>query len=181
MEIINEPMSGLKVLKLDRFEDERGYFIETYNRREFLKVGIDAEFQQDNCVWSQKDVIRGLHCQLVPHEQGKLISCVQGAILDVAVDFRPESSTFLDHFSIDLTQDNNLIFWIPKGFAHGYSVQSRMAVVNYKCDSLWNPKHESGVRWDDPVLNIDWKIENPIVSAKDQELREIDPIDAGVV
>ena len=181
MELIAEPMEGLKILKLRRFDDDRGYFMESYNRRDFLNCGIDVNFVQDNCVMSHKNVVRGLHCQIQPYEQGKLVSCVRGSGLDVAVDLREESPTFLQHHSVELTDSNDTIFWIPKGFAHGYAVRSGIAVVNYKCDEFWMPDSEWGILWNDSALGIEWDVENPIVSDKDLSFAELDPVGMGWV
>jgi len=170
MEIVDEPTEGLKIIHLDRFNDVRGSFTEGWNKEEFARKGLDIDFYQDNYVHSRSDVIRGLHYQTTPHEQGKLITCLQGTILDVAVDLRPRSNTFGKHFTLTLSEYNNFAFWIPAGFAHGYGVLSDKSIVSYKCDALWNPKHEAGYHWDSPELGIDWGIKEPIISYKDMAL-----------
>jgi len=181
MELVDEPLKGLKVVRVDRFTDDRGYFMESYNMRDFLNCGIGVNFVQDNCVMSHKDVVRGLHCQIPPYEQGKLVSCVRGSILDVAVDVREDSPTFLDHYSVELTDSNGVMLWIPRGFAHGYAVKSGISVVNYKCDEFWSSESEGGILWNDPVLDIDWGVETPIVSDKDASFEELDPVGMGWV
>jgi dTDP-4-dehydrorhamnose 3,5-epimerase len=151
------------------YADTRGFFMETYHRTKFKELGIDGVFSQDNFVFSKKGVLRGLHYQHTA-PQGKLLRCVKGEILDVAVDIRPDSPTFGEHVSVVLSESNMNQLWIPKGFAHGYAVLSKEAYVLYKCDQVWVPEYDSGIRWDDPDLNIDWRIENPLISEKDSKL-----------
>jgi dTDP-4-dehydrorhamnose 3,5-epimerase len=160
---------GLLVFEPKVFEDSRGYFFEAYNEEVFRKEGIDLRFVQDNQSKSSYGVIRGLHYQLPPHEQFKLVRVLQGSILDVAVDIRKGSPTFGKHFSMELSAENKIQLLIPPGFAHGFSVLSDTAVVFYKCDALYNQESEAGIRYNDPSLNIDWKIPagKEIVSEKD--------------
>lgn len=168
MEVTPLPIEGLAIFTPTVHEDERGFFSESFNILRYPET-----FLQDNLVYSHKNVIRGLHFQEDPHAQGKLIMCLQGKILDVAVDIRPDSPTYGQHHTVILSSENNKQFWIPGGFAHGYSVLSEGATVLYKCDELWKPSHEGGIRWDDPTLNIDWILRcPPIISSKDQELPE---------
>lgn len=151
------------------FEDSRGYFFEAYNLETFQKEGVELKFVQDNQSKSSYGVIRGLHYQLNPYAQTKLVRALQGTILDVAVDIRRGSPTFGKYFSIELSADNKKQLLIPAGFAHGFSVLSETAVVFYKCDTLYNKESEAGIIYNDNSLNIDWKITagKEIVSEKD--------------
>ena len=148
------------------FSDERGFFIEKYKQSDFDELGIPL-FTQDNYSYSKQGVIRGLHYQLPPFEQGKLVSVIKGKVWDVAVDVRKNSKHFGQWVGVELSEENNLSFYIPSGFAHGFSVLSPEANFLYKCTAEYSPEHESGVRFDDPHLNIDWKVEKPVVSQKD--------------
>jgi dTDP-4-dehydrorhamnose 3,5-epimerase len=163
---------GLLIFEPAIFEDSRGYFFESYNEKTFLKENIDLRFVQDNQSSSSYGVIRGLHYQLNPHAQTKLVRVLSGTILDVAVDIRENSPTFSKAFSIELSADNKKQLLIPPGFAHGFSVLSERAEVLYKCDSFYDKQSETGIRYNDPLLNINWKIpaEKIIVSEKDQHL-----------
>ena len=165
-------IEGLLVLEPRVFKDPRGYFFESYNKEELIKQGIDYSFVQDNQSRSSKGVIRGLHYQKDPHAQAKLIRVMEGAIFDVALDIRPGSPTYGKWFGIELSAENFLQLMIPAGFAHGISVLSNRASVFYKCDQYYHPESESGIRFDDPDLGIDWKIDtdNAIVSEKDRLL-----------
>lgn len=169
MEIIKTPVEGLVVVKPKIFADARGFFCETYNENKYREAGIEAHFCQDNQSKSSYGVIRGLHYQLLPHSQSKLVSVVEGAVWDVAVDLRKDSPTFGQWYGVELTAENHLQFFIPKGFAHGFSVLSETAVFTYKCDDFYNPSLERGLSYNDPVLNIDWKIpaDKAIISDKD--------------
>lgn len=169
MEIITTPIEGLLIVKPRVFEDSRGFFYESYNLRRFEELGISNSFCQDNLSRSSYGVVRGLHYQLMPHSQAKLVSAVVGAVWDVAVDLRSESPTFGQWYGVELSEENKLQFLIPKGFAHGFSVISPVAVFSYKCDDFYNPALERGIRYNDPALKIDWKIEpsQMIVSDKD--------------
>lgn len=162
-------IQGLLIFEPKVFEDSRGYFFEAYNENVFKKEGLDLKFVQDNQSKSSYGVIRGLHYQLNPHAQYKLVRVLEGIILDVAVDIRKGSPTFGKHFSLELTAENKKQLLIPAGFAHGFSVLSETAVVLYKCDALYNKESETGIRYNDPTLNIDWKIlaGKEIVSEKD--------------
>jgi dTDP-4-dehydrorhamnose 3,5-epimerase len=163
---------GLLIFEPAIFKDDRGYFFESYNEEIFRRQGIDIRFLQDNQSHSRYGVIRGLHCQLEPYAQAKLIRVLQGRILDIAVDIRKGSPTYGKNVSIELSAENKLQFLIPPGFLHGFSVLSETAEVAYKCDNFYNKESESGVRYNDPELNIDWQIPagKVIVSAKDLEL-----------
>jgi len=148
--------------------DERGFFVEKYKQSDFEEIGIPL-FKQDNYSSSKKGVIRGLHYQLPPHDQGKLVSVVKGSIWDVAVDIKKSSKSFGQWVGVELNEKNNLSFYIPPGFAHGFSVLSGLAHVLYKCTTEYSAPHERGLRFDDHNLNIDWKIDNPVLSPKDTE------------
>lgn len=163
---------GLFVFEPIVYNDSRGYFFESYNEKDFHDQKIDLRFIQDNQSSSAYGVIRGLHFQLAPHAQTKLIRVLEGAILDVAVDIRNDSPTYAKFFSIELSAENKKQLFIPPGFAHGFSVLSERADVFYKCDKFYNKESEAGIRYNDPALNIDWKIPNEkiIISPKDQKL-----------
>jgi dTDP-4-dehydrorhamnose 3,5-epimerase len=168
---------GLLVFDPVLHQDDRGYFFESYNEQVWARQGISIRFVQDNQSFSRYGVIRGLHYQLEPYPQAKLIRVLSGRILDVAVDLRQGSPTFGRHLAVELSSDNKKQFFIPAGFAHGFSVLSDSAEVSYKCDGFYHKESEGGIRYDDPALNIDWKVpaEKAIVSAKDVEL----PVFAG--
>lgn len=169
MEIIKTPIQDLLILKPRVFEDKRGFFCETYNEKTFQEAGINIHFCQDNQSKSSYGVVRGLHYQLAPHSQSKLVSVVQGKVWDVAVDLRKDSPTFGQWYGVELSLENHIQFLIPKGFAHGFSVLSETAVFSYKCDDYYNPAAERGILFNDPALNIDWKVpaNEAIVSEKD--------------
>ena len=169
MKLINEPMSGLKVLEPKVFGDHRGYFMEGYNLNTFKGFGITDSFVQDNQSMSAYGTVRGLHFQKGEFAQSKLVTVIQGKVLDVAVDLRPESPTFKQVFAIELSGENKLLMYIPRGFAHGFAVLSETALFSYKCDNFYSPANEAGIRFDDPNLGIDWKIpaDKIIVSPKD--------------
>jgi dTDP-4-dehydrorhamnose 3,5-epimerase len=169
MNIIETGFEGLLIIQPKVFTDSRGYFFESYKLETFLKAGIPFNPVQDNESRSMQGVIRGLHYQLEPFAQAKLIRVVMGKIYDVAVDLRKNSSTYGKWYGIDLDSDNKTQFFIPKGFAHGFSVLSETAVIQYKCDNLYNPEFERGISLNDPYLDINWKsgeIE-PVISEKD--------------
>ena len=169
MEIIKTPIEGLLVLEPRVFRDARGYFVETYNEQRYREAGIEAQFVQDNQSCSSYGVVRGLHFQKPPYEQAKLVCCTVGRVLDVAVDLRPDSPTYGKWFSVELSEENKRQFYIPRGFAHGFSVLSESAIFTYKCDNLYHPECEGGILLNDPDLAIDWRIpENQrIISDKD--------------
>jgi dTDP-4-dehydrorhamnose 3,5-epimerase len=165
-------ISGLLIFEPRVFEDSRGYFYESYNERVFQEAGIDLRFVQDNQSSSGYGVIRGLHYQLPPHAQAKLVRVLRGTILDVAVDIRKGSPTFGKAFTIELSGENRIQLFIPPGFAHGFSVLSEQAEVLYKCDAFYNKDSDAGIYFDDPELKINWKIprEKMIISDKDKVL-----------
>lgn len=170
MEFKETPLEGLWIVEPKVFGDARGFFMETYSEASFGKRGLCTNWAQDNHSLSSKGVIRGLHFQNGIHAQIKLVRIVRGAVLDVAVDIRPESKTFGQHFSIELSEDNRKALYIPQGFAHGFSVLSENAELCYKCSGLYAPQAEGGIVWNDPDLNIDWKVEALSISEKDKVL-----------
>jgi dTDP-4-dehydrorhamnose 3,5-epimerase len=172
METEETGIEGLLIIKPRIFQDERGYFFESYNDREMRNKGLHLTWVQDNQSKSGYGVIRGLHYQLEPHAQTKLVRVLRGEILDVAVDLRKESPTYGKWKSLVLSENNFLQLLIPKGFAHGFSVLSEEAIVFYKCDQFYHPASDKGIRFNDPALGIDWQLpeEKIIVSEKDKNL-----------
>ena len=169
MEIIKTNINGVYIIEPRIFEDSRGYFFESYNDLEFVdKVGF-VDFVQDNESKSSYGVMRGLHFQKPPYTQAKLVRCVRGAVLDVAVDLRKDSPTYGNHVAVELTEDNHRQLFIPKGFAHGFSVLSDIAIFQYKCDNFYHPECDGGINILDESLGIDWKIpmDKAILSEKD--------------
>lgn len=172
MNFIKTAIDGVVIIEPRVFSDARGYFFESYNQAEFNAAGINNVFCQDNESRSSYGVIRGLHCQTGEHAQAKLVRVLQGKVLDVAVDVREGSETFGKHISVLLSLENKRMFFIPRGFLHGFSVLSEEAVFAYKCDNLYHKEAEFGVRFDDETLNIDWQVpaDKAIVSDKDKLL-----------
>ena len=170
MEFKTTDIEGLVIIEPRVFSDERGYFYESYNKAAFKKKGLDLTFIQDNQSLSQKGVLRGLHFQAPPFEQGKLVRVIQGSVLDVAVDIRPHSPTYGKHQSIILSGENKTQFWIPPGFAHGFVVLSKEAVFAYKVDNYYSPECDRGIAFDDQNLGVDWKLksEDLQLSSKDK-------------
>ena len=173
MEIIKTPISDLIIIKPRVFADSRGFFYETYNEKSYLEAGIDLHFCQDNQSKSSYGVIRGLHYQLSPQSQSKLVTVIQGAVWDVAVDLRASSPTYGQWYGVELTEENHLQFLIPQGFAHGFSVLTETAIFSYKCDNFYSPTLERGIMYNDPALGIDWKIpvDKAVISDKDLKHR----------
>ena len=169
MEFKTTDIEGLVIIEPRVFSDERGYFYESYNKAAFNKKGLDLTFIQDNQSLSQKGVLRGLHFQAPPFEQGKLVRVIQGSVLDVAVDIRPHSPTYGKHQSIILSGENKTQFWIPPGFAHGFVTLEDNTIFCYKCTGPYSKESEGAILWNDSQLNINWGIDNPILSEKDQE------------
>lgn len=161
---------GLLVFEPKVLRDERGYFFESFNQRTFSDAGITTPFVQDNQSFSKKGTLRGLHYQLNPHAQAKLVRVIQGEVIDVVVDLRKGSPTFGRSYAIKLTDENQLQLYIPRGFAHGYSVLSETALFFYKCDGYYNKESERGIMYNDPALKIDWgfDVSHAIVSEKDK-------------
>ena len=179
MDVKTTPINGLLVIEPKVFRDARGYFVETYNEERYRAAGVDATFVQDNQSCSSYGVVRGLHFQRPPYTQAKLVSCAVGRVLDVAVDLRKGSPTFGQWYAVELDAESHRQFYIPRGFAHGFSVLSEVAVFTYKCDNLYHPEADGGLLLSDPDLAIDWQIpeDKRILSEKDQKhplLRDLD-------
>ena len=172
MNLIKTKLDGLVVLKPTVFKDNRGYFMESYNQKNINKLLGNVNFIQDNESESSRGVLRGLHFQKPPYTQAKLVRCLKGSVLDVALDLRKDSKTYGIFETISLTEENKKQLFIPKGFAHGFIVLSKSAILSYKVDNYYNPESESGIIWNDPDLNIDWNINKNeiIVSEKDKNL-----------
>ena len=169
VDIIQTQIKDLLIIKPKVFEDDRGYFFESWDKETFEKNGISGNFVQDNQSLSSKGVLRGLHFQNPPYEQGKLVRVVKGSVLDVAVDIRKDSPTYGEYIMVHLNEDNKRMFWIPPGFAHGFLTLEDNTIFSYKCTGKYNKESEGSLRWDDKDLNIDWNTQHPIVSDKDQE------------
>jgi len=163
-------IDGLMLVEPTKFGDERGFFMETYKRSEFIRAGITGHFIQHNHSMSTRDVLRGLHYQLEPHGQGKLIRCIRGAVFDVAVDIRRGSPHFGKWVSAILSDEKCQMLYIPVGFAHGFLTLSDEAEIIYSCTAEYSPEHDRGIRWDDPDIGIKWGYERPILSSKDANL-----------
>jgi len=157
----------VKIIRATRFHDERGFFTETYKEAEYLEAGI-PRFLQDNMSESSKGVIRGLHWQESPYGQGKLVTCVSGAILDIAVDVRGNSSTFGKHVAVELNSNEQIALWVPEGFAHGFQALQDGTKVHYKVTNYWKKEAEKSLNFADPTVRISWKIKEHIVSEKDK-------------
>lgn len=184
MDIEKTDIKGLILLKPRVFKDQRGEFLETFRDETMHKAGISHPFVQDNISVSQRGTVRGLHYQLPPYAQAKLIIAIKGTILDVAVDLRKGSPTYGAHQKVTLSEENRHLFYVPAGFAHGFSVLSESATVYYKCSNYYHPDAERGVRWDDKELAIDWEVSNPLISGKDQVqplFREVAPVEISIV
>lgn len=169
MNIIKTPIEGVVILEPRIFKDARGYFFESYNKQVFDKEVCPVDFVQDNESCSTYGVMRGLHFQKPPYAQAKLVRCVKGAVLDVAVDIRKGSPTYGQHVAVELTEDNHRQFFIPRGFAHGFAVLSDIAIFQYKCDNYYHPEADGGIYMLDPSLKINWKtsVSKAILSEKD--------------
>lgn len=170
MDIKFTPIEGLLIIEPQVFTDPRGYFYESYNKEKFVAAGINIEFVQDNQSLSQKGIVRGLHFQAPPFDQGKLVRVIQGAVLDVAVDIRKNSPTYGQNFSIELTAQNRTMFYIPPGFAHGFETLEDNTIFLYKCTDVYNKQSEGGLLWNDADLGIKWQSSNPLISDKDKIL-----------
>jgi len=168
MEVQTVHIEGLLIIRPAVFGDERGYFYESFNSQKFRATGLDTEFVQDNISKSSKNVLRGLHFQNPPFAQGKLVSVLQGSVLDVAVDIRKNSPSYGQHYSIVLSEENKTQFYVPPGFAHGFKTLEDNTIFSYKCTEGYNKDSEGAIKWDDEDLAIDWQVDNPIVSDKDK-------------
>ena len=183
MRVIQTGIEGVLILEPKVFEDQRGYFLESFNLKEFEAQVGHVDFVQDNESKSSYGVVRGLHCQKGDHCQAKLVRVVKGAVLDVAVDIRKGSPTFGKHVAVELTESNHLQFFLPKGMAHGFSVLSDEAVFQYKCDNFYCPESEGAIAWNDPDLGIDWKIpaDKVNLSEKDRHHPRLSQLDQDIL
>lgn len=170
MKFIKSTIEDLWIVEPTLFEDERGHFLEAFRESTYRESGFIYRYVQDNISKSKKGTIRGLHYQLNPHSQSKLVMALSGEVLDVAVDIRRNSPTFGQYDSVELSGENRRMMVIPPGFAHGFSVLSESATIYYKCSSYYNKETERGIRWDDPDIAIDWKVKSPLLSEKDKLL-----------
>lgn len=170
MEILDTPIADLKIIQPAVFGDHRGYFMESFNEAKFAAAGLPTDFVQDNQSMSAKNILRGLHFQAPPFAQGKLVRVIKGAVLDVALDIRKNSATYGQHFALELNEANKTMLWIPPGFAHGFLTLVDETIFSYKCTGLYNQSSEGGILWNDPALGINWGIDNPILSQKDEIL-----------
>lgn len=170
MEVIKTDIDGVVIIEPRIFRDDRGYFFESFSQRDFQEKVCNTVFVQDNESKSSYGVLRGLHFQKTPYAQSKLVRVIKGAVLDVAVDIRKGSPTFGQHVAVELTEDNHRQFFIPRGFAHGFSVLTDEVIFQYKCDNFYAPQSEGALAWDDPDLEIDWRIptDKVLLSEKDR-------------
>lgn len=186
MNVINTPIDGVVIIEPKVFKDARGYFFESFSQREFEEKVRKINFVQDNESMSSYGVMRGLHFQCPPFAQSKLVRCVKGRVLDVAVDIRKGSPTYGQHVAVELTEDNHLQFFIPRGFTHGFAVLSEVAVFQYKCDNFYHPEADSGICIQDNTLGIEWQIPVNQVLLSDKDLNHVclqdfdSPFDYGV-
>lgn len=177
METVKTNIPGLVLIKPTVFGDSRGYFFESFNKNKWKEIGLNPEFIQDNISKSKKSTIRGLHYQVGEFAQGKLCQVLQGKVLDVAVDIRFGSPNFGKHYAVELSEENHFIVWIPPGFAHGFSVLSEETIFSYKCTKLYSKEHERSIIYNDEDINIDWKVDHPIVSEKDLNAKSFKEIE----
>lgn len=171
--ITSTPLDGLLLINIDHFKDERGFFIESWTKRDFAAVGINADFVQDSHSASRFGVLRGMHYQDTRTPTDKLVRCTVGRILDVAVDLRASSPTFGKWFSAELNADNKTLIYVPVGFAHGFATLSEYCEVQYKQTDYYTPETEGGIAWNDPDIGIQWPYSNPILSNRDQTQRSL--------
>ena len=170
MKLIETPLKDCYVIEPIIFEDDRGYFYEKYNEKRFENLtGLNGHFVQDNISKSSYGVLRGLHLQKGEYAQAKLVSCLEGEVWDVAVDLRVDSPTFGQWYGVELTAENKRQFYIPRGFAHGFSVLSNIAIFTYKCDNFYNKESEGGILWNDKDLNIDWKLPTEVIQLSEKD------------
>lgn len=173
MQVTTTPIEGLLIIQPTVFPDARGYFYEPYNKKTFTEAGISDEFVQDNQSFSQKDVVRGLHFQNPPHAQAKLLRILQGSIWDVVVDIRKSSPTYGKYFGIELSAENKTIFYVPKGFAHGFVTLEDDTLLLYKCSDFYHKASEESLLWNDADLRIPWSVTNPVLSEKDNNGKKL--------
>ena len=169
MNITETNLKGLLVIEPQVFEDDRGYFFESFNQSKFKEFGLDVYFVQDNQSKSKKNVLRGLHFQNPPKAQGKLVQVIKGSVLDVAVDIRQNSETYGEHFALVLSEKNKKQMYIPAGFAHGFLTLEDETIFSYKCTNFYSPENESSILWNDVDLKINWPSSNPIINEKDKQ------------
>ncbi|MBS1572072.1 MAG: dTDP-4-dehydrorhamnose 3,5-epimerase [Bacteroidetes bacterium] len=173
MKLVSTPLQDCYIIEPTIFEDERGYFYEKFNEKRFQELsGISGHFVQDNVSKSSYGVLRGIHLQKGEDAQAKLVSCLEGSVWDVAVDLRPTSQTFGKWFGVELSADNKLQLYIPRGFGHGFAVLSPKAIFAYKCDNYYKKEAEGGVLWNDPDLQIDWRLPKDKVILSDKDLQQ---------
>jgi dTDP-4-dehydrorhamnose 3,5-epimerase len=168
VKVIKTSLAGVLAIEPDIFEDDRGYFLETYQEKRYREIGIDVRFVQDNLSYSRKGTLRGLHFQH-PRDQAKLVQVIQGNVYDVVVDIRKGSPTYGKWTGVELSGENKRQFFIPPGFAHGFCVMSESAVFSYRCSDYYSPESEVGILWSDPDIGIDWPVTEPLLSKKDRE------------
>ena len=169
MKLIQTEIDGVFEIEPKVFGDNRGWFYESYSKKEFSRLGIDADFVQDNRSFSEKKgTLRGLHCQTEPKAQAKLVSCTRGAILDVAVDIRRGSPTFMKWISVELTAENKKMLFIPKGCLHGFVALTDNVELSYKVDDFYSPENDRSIRFDDPEIGVEWGVDAPVLSEKDK-------------
>ena len=171
MKVIPTPFADLVLFEVPVFKDERGFFLESYNQKNFENLGIQANFVQDNLSNSKKGVLRGLHFQAPPFAQGKLVRVIRGAVLDVVVDIRQSEPSYGKAYKVLLSENNFLALYIPPGFAHGFVALEENTLFQYKCTNYYNKSAEMGLLWNDPDLGIDWEITEPLLSEKDQDYK----------
>ncbi|MCX6182480.1 MAG: dTDP-4-dehydrorhamnose 3,5-epimerase [Bacteroidetes bacterium] len=173
MNIVPTEIPEVLIVEPKVFADERGFFYETYNENTFKSHNINAKFVQDNLSKSSKNILRGLHFQKPPFTQGKLVKVIQGSVLDVCVDLRLASPTYGKHIKVLLSENNNRMLWVPEGFAHGFLTLEDETIFYYKCTNFYHAESDSSILWNDPALNIDWGITNPILSDKDRNAKKL--------
>ena len=166
-------LSGAYIIDVEKIEDERGFFARTFDKDEFSKLGLESEFVQSSIsVNNKKGTIRGMHYQIKPYEESKIVRCIKGRIFDVIIDLRTDSKTFKEWFSIELSGDNYKILYVPKGFAHGFQTLEDNTEVLYHMFQNFSPKHSAGFRWDDPTIDIKWPLKMTVISEKDRNLTD---------
>ena len=177
MKVTKTEIEGLLIIEPDVFPDERGYFFEDYNKKRYQTIGLDMEFVQNNISKSVKGTVRGLHYQVGEFAQGKLCEVIYGKVLDVAVDIRFGSPTFGKYAAVELSEENHKQFWLPPGFAHGFSVLSEEAIFHYKVTNYYSKKDERAILFNDETLDIDWRVDSPVVSGKDLNAKKFNDIE----
>ncbi len=177
MEIIKTGICDVVIIKPQIFGDDRGYFFESWNRKTLEKLGFSHDFVQDNQSKSSKDVLRGLHFQKPPYVQGKLVRVIHGSIIDIAIDLRKESPTYLKYEAATLSSENKHMLYVPEGFAHGFLTLEDNTIVNYKCTEIYHKESEVTFRWNDPTIGVKWNIENPILAGRDSKAPFFNEID----